>query len=94
MLGSMTSGDLAMVVAMRQGISFTDYEPRGLPGFESTIAAAVGCSENQIDNLLRAVDVIEDDHHFTVIRREVRPRGQGSKGEVIPAMIRVTITPA
>lgn len=91
----MTSGDLTMEVALRRGISFIDFSPRGVPGFESNIAEVLRCSPNQTQNLLDAVDTIEeDDHHFSVERTVERPRDQGSKGEILPERIRVTITPA
>jgi hypothetical protein len=90
----MTTGDLAMRVLRAEGLTFTDFEPRGIPGFEPDIALKLGCSPNQTENLLRAVDVLDDDHHYVVKRQCVRERRRGSKGEVLPAEYRVTITPA
>lgn len=94
MPNAMTSGDIAMEVTLRRVLSFVDFEPRGIPGFESDIATVLQCSPHQTSNLLDAVDIVEDDHHFLVVRKEERAKSTGSKGEPIPAMIRVTITPA
>jgi hypothetical protein len=83
-----------MEVTMRQGIAFIDYDPQGMPEYESDIAEVLGCSKDQTESLLRAVEVIEDDHHFRVTRRVVDCEVRGAKGTIKPAKIRVTITAA
>lgn len=94
-MSTMTSGDLAMEVTLRRGVSFHIFKPDNIPGYESDIAKVLQCSPNQTKNLLQAVDALEDDHHFVVSPPvEVRAKKYGSKGEIIPAMLRVTIIPA
>ena len=91
-MSSMTIGDLAMHVLTNGGITFTDFEPRNQPGYESDIADVVGCSRNQTDSLLRAYDALQDDHHYSHKREVIRPRRD--EQEIYPAEIRVTLTPA
>ncbi len=91
-------GELLIEVVNRQGagraFTFIDYEPR-TPGYSSDIAAVYGCSDNQTDNLLDAVDEIDEHNgHFEVVPVVLREKSHGSKGEVIPAQIRKTIVPA
>ncbi len=92
MTGSLTAGDLAMHVATRGVLSFSDFEPRNCPGFQSDIAKKVGASFNQTENLLRAADLLADDHHYVVERELLRARTD--EREITPAMYRVTIKPA
>lgn len=94
MSGTQTAGDLAMHIVESGSLIFMDYEPRGIVGFESDIAKKMGCSSNQTENLLRAFDAIEDDQHFEITKERVSERDSGSHGKTIPAIIRVTITPA
>ena len=85
-------GDLAMRIVEKGSFSFTDYSPRGMPGFESDIAKRLGADIDQVGELLRAVDELEEDHHYVVRREVVRQRT--SEREVTPEIIRVTITAA
>ncbi len=89
---TMDVSDVAMRIAEKGSFSFTDYEPRDLPGYESNIAKLLGASPNQTENLLRAVDELEEDHHYIVTRRVDRERTDDRK--VTPAIIRVTISAA
>lgn len=93
MLGRSRLEDVLMLVIERP-ISFTDYEPRDVPGFTSDIAHVFGCSENQTKRLLDAVDTLADDHHFSVVRTPVGEVQAGSKGKVYPRKLNVTVSPA
>lgn len=86
-------GELLISIVCRKPdnpVSFIDYEPRTV-GCESDIAAVLGREPHETDALLAAVDDL--DHHFKVLPVILRARGQGSKGEVIPAKIRKIILP-
>lgn len=93
MSGTMTSDDLSLEVMSRGIIRFTDYVPRGIPGYESNIAKVLGHSDNQTKNLLNAVDVLRGSQHFLVegygdlLDEEAPQDGQ-------PKRVNVTITPA
>lgn len=98
MSATLSVGDLMIEVVTSRSdgkiFTFVDYEPRGVPGYESDIARVYGCSQNQTQHLLDAVDELEQSgQHFSVIREVMRPRDSGLKGEVIPAKIRVTVRP-
>lgn len=71
MLGKSRLEDVLMLVVERP-VSFTDFEPRGVPGFMSNIAHVFGCSENQTNRLLEAVDTLANDHHYRVGGRHPR----------------------
>lgn len=89
MSASMTTGDLAMVIAEKGSLSFLDYEPRDCPGYTSTIWQEVGAPKSQVNNLLRAADALEDDHHYDITRRTLREKSEDT--EIRPAQVRVTI---
>tara|TARA_B000000460_G_scaffold45054_1_gene28517 strand:- start:352 stop:651 length:300 start_codon:yes stop_codon:yes gene_type:complete len=75
---------LAMIAPA--SIKYVYYEPADVPGHESDIAKAVGCSSNQTQNLLWAVEHLEDDGHYDVSDPKVeRDLQYGPQGEVIPA---------
>lgn len=78
-------------------VSFTDFEPRDVPGFKSDIADVFHCSENQTDNLLKAVDILEDDHHYRVDRvivQESEPEPGNKCPSRHPREFKVTVSPA
>lgn len=75
-------------------VTFVDYEPRGVPGFESNIAKVFDLSENQTSNLLEVADSLVEDHHFNVERVPDKASVSGSKGKTYPQAIKVTISPA
>jgi len=83
-----------LMLAIERPFSFTDYEPRGIPGFTSDIAEVFHCSENQTDKLLEAVDAVADDHHFLVERVPITDSQSGSKGKTYPRKYKVTVSPA
>lgn len=83
-----------MARALEGRFGFKDYEPRGVPGFQSDIAQVFKCSENQTAKLLEAVDIIADDQHFEVRREEIKPSTAGSKGKSYPKEIRVIVSAA
>jgi len=83
-----------LMLAVERRFSFTDFEPRGIPGFESDIAKVFGQSEHQTKNLLEAVDTLADDHHYCVERVEVREAKPGNKGKSYPRRFQVTVSPA
>jgi hypothetical protein len=80
--------------AVEGPVSFYVWEPNNVPGFDSNIAKVFGCSENQTDNLLKAVEVVKSDHHYRVERRPIKKATPGSKGKKYPRKIQVTISPA
>ena len=87
------AGDLAIEVATRPGgIEFYQYEPSDQPGYPCTIAAVLQRDVSETPVLLRAVDDLEEDHHFVISREPVRERVDDRK--ITPAKFRVTITPA
>jgi len=75
-------------------VVFTEFKPRDDPAFPGTIAQVFGCSVDQTENLLKAVDILEADHHYHVHREPVRGPVQGSKGKDYPQQFEVTISPA
>jgi len=75
-------------------VVFNEFKPRNVPGFPSNIAQVFGCSADQTDNLLKAVDILEADHHYHVHRKPVGDPQQGSKGKEYPQKYEVTISPA
>jgi len=83
-----------LMLAVERPFLFIDYEPRDTPGFRSNIASVVGCSDNQTDKLLEAVDTIADDPHFTVKREVAEEATEGSKGKEYPKKILVTVSAA
>ena len=83
-----------MALAVERKFTFTDWEPRDVPGFQSNIAEVFQCSENQTTKLLEAVDIVAEDPHFEVQRDLVQPSTAGSKGKSYPKKIRVTVSPA
>ena len=89
-----TSTEDVWMDTLKQPFSFTDYEPRGIPGFTSDIAEVFHCSENQTDKLLEAVDAVADDHHFLVERVPITDSQSGSKGKTYPRKYKVTVSPA
>lgn len=89
-----TMVDLTTVLVERQMFTFTDFEPRDVPGFESDIAKVVGCSDNQTGRLLDLVDDLKDDPHYSVVPREVSGPTEGSHEKRYPQMIRVTVSQA
>lgn len=90
---SNAKADIAMLV-LQGPLIFIDYEPRGVPGFESDIAEVLNKSSNQTPNLLAAVDSFADDHHYDVFRKPVGAPIKGSKGKTYPQKYKVTITTA
>jgi len=88
-----TSTEDVWMDTLKQPFSFTDYEPRGIPGFTSDIAKVLGCSESQTDKLLAAVDAVADEHYFLVERVPITDLRPGSKGKTYPRKYRVTVTP-
>lgn len=93
MLGKSRLEDVLMLVVERP-VSFTDFEPRGVPGFMSNIAHVFGCSENQTNRLLEAVDTLADDHHYRVDRVSVPGARGSSDEETHPSKFQVTVSPA
>jgi hypothetical protein len=85
--------DIAMRV-LEGPLIFTDYEPRGKPGFESNIAQVMKMSPSETADLLVAADSFVDDHHYEVFRKPVGTRVAGSKGKEYPQEYKVTITTA
>ena len=83
-----------MALAVERKFAFDDWEPRGVPGFQSNIAEIFHCSENQTTKLLEAVDIVAEDPHFEVHREPIQPSISGSKGKSYPKKIRVTVSPA
>jgi hypothetical protein len=86
-----TVGDLAMFVAENRSIRYNIYEPSDWPGYSSNIAQVVGCSPNQTDNLLRAVDMLADDHHYVVSAPKL-VREASTDQEFRPAQYEVTVS--
>lgn len=93
MLGKSRLEDVLMLVVERP-ISFTDFEPRGVPGFMSNIAHVFGCSENQTNRLLAAIDTLADDQHYFVDRVPAHDAVSGSEADTHPRKFRVTVSPA
>lgn len=92
MNASMTTGDLTMAIAEKGSLTFLDYEPRNCPGYTSNICEQVGAPRSELDNLLRAADALEDDHHYEVTRRTLREKTEDT--EIRPAQVQVTISAA
>lgn len=88
-----TAGDLAIEVATRPGgIEFYEFEPGDQPDYPCTIAAVLQRDASEIPALLRAVDDLEEDHHFVISREPVREHV--NDGKIALTKFRVTITPA
>lgn len=84
--------DIQMLAA-RRPFGFTYYVPRDVPGFESDIADVVGCSRSQTNNLLDAIDIIdEEDHRFHVRREQLEEAKPGTKGKQYPAKYRGVVS--
>jgi hypothetical protein len=88
-------GTIQMAVIDRP-LSYDDYEPRDVPGFESDIAVKLGKSPNQTGSLLEAVDYIEQNqaNRYDINRKEIAPSTPASHGKNYPKRIRVTIAQA
>jgi len=93
----MSRSNLVPLVMMRlvQGpVTFKVFEPRDDVGFPSNIADVFRCSKDQIGDLLAAVEVLDEDHHFSVKKVPVRPAVSATHGKQYPREFNVTISPA
>lgn len=89
--------DIQMWLVQRQpqgALVYTDFKPRGVPGYEANIAMKLDLGPDQTQNLLDAIEELEELGRVEISRKKIRPRSSGSKGEVIPAEIRVIVRQA
>lgn len=87
------------VLMLSQGLPFSFYEfyPRNDSKSRSTIADVLGvknADEQQVINLLEAVDALEDNPHYSVSRKIVAGETPGGKGKTYAEQWYVTVSPA
>jgi hypothetical protein len=86
----------AMQTQGRGGASFIEYEPSGVPGFDSTIRETFpGLDIENVELFLgEAIKMLEQEGRIDVERIPLHDGATGSHGKTIPAKFRVIVRPA
>jgi len=93
----MPANSLVPVVMMRavEGpVTFSTFETTDTVAFPGNIADVFRCRQDQTKELLEAVEILEDDHHYIIERVPVREAKLATHGKTYPRQIDVTISPA